>query len=1603
MKRHFLKAALVLVLVLCFVLALTACNKGDGTHEVIVKYGDDVLVTLNVADGTKAELPADKQTLAGGYGFVGLFSDAELTQEFKGEITSDMILYAKFVRSPKFILVDANGGSDVDPVQVFPGETYTLTAPTYAGHTFQKYTRVNEQGKTEDFPLTGTYTATDNTLVKANWTINTYTVTLHAEGETDGKIEDVEYGSKVTLPTKSKTGYKFDGWFEKNADGTFAAEQYDTRTPVSADLELTARFSPLTYTIAVIPNGGSAVEDLTVTFDASYDLSSRIPKLDGYTFDKFLLNDEEFPLTGTYKIASDVRVKATWKVNTYTVTFKNADETAYGAAQSLAYGASVTAPVAAAGYRIEGVYTNKEFTGDAVDFATYKVSGNATFYVKVAAITYKITVINGKKDENVAFGSTYTLPDKAAMETNMPEKWTAFNGYKWNDKDGDAFAATGTYQWTTDIVVYADFEQNPMWEKSTVTFMDGSDKIDDATVDNGSNIAAVLLTVDTDKDGYKFVGWYKKSDLSDPFNAAKETVSADLILYAKYTALQYSVSFNTGSETVFDSLLVTYDAEYDLTDYVPEKRGYEFKYWTVGGNQFPTKAIYDRTDGVTLVAYYERKMVTVSFYNGVSAYGDPLVIGQYETLSGRLPVDPSKTGYRFVGWLKDGVAFSADAEVEENLELTANFAAIEYTMTIHRTENEKIVRVFAYDAQYDINDVSTVRAGYSYDGCEYDGDVFAKTGTYNFDHSIHVYFVWTATADLQNKETYFVETLPGEAEGTLVLLTDVTYTFEDYDSVEILGKYAGSGFLSTKDESGVDLAANKLRAVSIGTPSDLTITLKKGGNPDVVKKVKVAAYIDSMGDGSNMSAMLTNSIDTNFYMAPLGETRVEAAANCVLEVGVADFRPDLLIKTYGDKAAALTLTKAEMIVTVTDSSSKAIHGFSIDKNKIDFDGTILDNYDADEVFTVSFVPKYNINNFAPYVLKIRLNDGRNVYTNNELKEAYADLGVHKINVLSNIVASLTDADYYTDRGGTLKNLQSVELINGDGSTRNVTIDTGTPQNDYKHGVYARSAGADDSIVINGNYFEIDGSSLPYIDNTHDNYGPEGSEFTVGAGYRIANVQTGIFLYCCGTLDGNGTIDVRYSTGVATFNNLRIGGNNVFDSDIQQDLKDGNSNKLLKMSAAYIGMVVRGGTVVVDNISIKNTSMAYMLDGGVSGYKTPGVSLDSVVMGAAQPNETQAAKLYANHLIMDNSWANSIYCYDLAYMNLQQTKIGRSCGLAISCDDAPYGGAADGSGGYSNLDTKLVMDSFTATNLNNWIVGDEAWFVAYGMSGPALGAKTMIHNGIALNTGGTLADKEDLMSELLAPGAMGIIKETLEGAKMNFAILGRPIRTDATSAWAQDKDQGKPHIGIQVIGTADTFSFFYASNDELTDMAAGLCPDLNDYTTALMTQDMATAQAKSAALAGVWKKVSGNELVEDEDAKANFLTAFDAYNTALGNYAHGLATLDDVMNAQMPILLMYYQQMIVNYGYGVTGFNTVYAQVLENCGGNQAAAITYIATDEGASAQMARAAYQLAKDAYGKLMSLGRPYTVQSAAGMQVMVPVYYAHELTMPTLFEILG
>ena len=123
-----------------------------------------------------------------------------------------------------------------------------------------------------------------------------YTVTFDEVGGSE--VADAEYavGDAYTLPTTTKKGYTFDGWY--NGDTKMENGDWTLETSVT----LTASWTPNTYTIVFSSGAQQATVPMntTVTYKATYDVSTLaniVPAATGYQFKGWKLEGSEIVLS----------------------------------------------------------------------------------------------------------------------------------------------------------------------------------------------------------------------------------------------------------------------------------------------------------------------------------------------------------------------------------------------------------------------------------------------------------------------------------------------------------------------------------------------------------------------------------------------------------------------------------------------------------------------------------------------------------------------------------------------------------------------------------------------------------------------------------------------------------------------------------------------------------------------------------------------------------------------------------------------------------------------------------------------------------------------------------------------------------------------------------------------------------------------------------------------------------------------------------------------------------------------------------------------------------------------------------------------------------
>lgn len=142
-----------------------------------------------------------------------------------------------------------------------------------------------------------TYTITPKSIA--------YTVNFDPNGGTvSTKNIKVTYNSTYgTLPTPTRTGYRFSGWYTAKTGGTKIAS--NTMVGNSAGSTLYAHWKANQYTVTFDSNGGTvSTKSKEVTYNSTYD-TLPVPTRAGYTFDGWYT-----ALTGGTKVTKDTVVTA---------------------------------------------------------------------------------------------------------------------------------------------------------------------------------------------------------------------------------------------------------------------------------------------------------------------------------------------------------------------------------------------------------------------------------------------------------------------------------------------------------------------------------------------------------------------------------------------------------------------------------------------------------------------------------------------------------------------------------------------------------------------------------------------------------------------------------------------------------------------------------------------------------------------------------------------------------------------------------------------------------------------------------------------------------------------------------------------------------------------------------------------------------------------------------------------------------------------------------------------------------------------------------------------------------------------------------------------
>lgn len=231
-----------------------------------------------------------------------------------------------YIRYDWAVTFNENGGTTPTATKaVTRGDAYgDLPTPTRTGYTFDGWFTAATGGTQVTASMT--FARTSNQTLYAHWTLQQYLVILDANGGiiTGSPFVRVYYGETYgALPTPTRTGYAFAGWFTAATAGTQVTSSTVCTTAANHTLYAHWTADAVYHTLTFNATGGSVSETSRSVLEGAALGTLPTPTRTGYTFHGWYTSQ----VGGTRVTAStimgdeDMEICAVWSATSVTITF----------------------------------------------------------------------------------------------------------------------------------------------------------------------------------------------------------------------------------------------------------------------------------------------------------------------------------------------------------------------------------------------------------------------------------------------------------------------------------------------------------------------------------------------------------------------------------------------------------------------------------------------------------------------------------------------------------------------------------------------------------------------------------------------------------------------------------------------------------------------------------------------------------------------------------------------------------------------------------------------------------------------------------------------------------------------------------------------------------------------------------------------------------------------------------------------------------------------------------------------------------------------------------------------------------------------------------
>ncbi len=395
-----------------------------------------------------------------------------------------------------------------------------------------------------------------------------------------------------------------------------------------------------------------SVITLPLATDMTYDKHLFVGWSDGTTIHNAGVN---------YTVNGDVTFTAVW-TDKATITIHFAGETKTIEKTVGTFIGSPSVLFEEVGFEVANKIFQGLFSDSAMTKQVYSltVSDNTELWAK-AADAYTVVLKYGFKDDEgndvpdvtrtLAQGTEYTLPTNVTRKMYVMSGWATEEGgekvYEPNGKVNSACTlyAIWTPNWWVITLKINDIPHEFNIEKGTKFSIDGLvEQLEHPEEGDGIEVIKAHFTI----------SWWDVKN-GDTVRSTSDEITAikDNEYRATYRAIEYTISFNTGGGSTIAPIKAVFGAAVTAPAN-PTKEGATFVKWVLNGNEYEFTTMPDTNPTLTAVWQSIEYTLTIDLGGDSSLSTSKLIANQWIIK----PEDPTRSGYKFIGWTLDGQSVS---------------------------------------------------------------------------------------------------------------------------------------------------------------------------------------------------------------------------------------------------------------------------------------------------------------------------------------------------------------------------------------------------------------------------------------------------------------------------------------------------------------------------------------------------------------------------------------------------------------------------------------------------------------------------------------------------------------------------------------------------------------------------------------------------------------------------------------------------------------------------------------------------------------------------------------------------------------------------------